>query len=433
MKKLILFIVLLLILPCLLVSCKDTKQNEDNASISPGAATTQTKTEVSPITTSHSHNYSEWVTVAEATCLKEGSRVRVCLCGQKETEAIEKLLHSYIEAVCIMCHQKHPNFFEKDYASGKANLVGTLDGMTDCTVQDRYIYFSKENVIYKVDMNGGDLQEVHRALVGSIHCVNVVEDWIYFFCEGSTQDRCYIAKVRTDGEYFEKLVLSVNISEMLVVKDIIYYVSFPLDRKYQNYSKEWFPLYSIATCGGMPTQIHDGAVRGLVSDGTYLYYVHSTREDTRTVCRTPYGGSQKKVLLENTDVLNLALANSKLYILSKDKFNDHFNNLASMETNGKNYTTITQCWFSSTFLHVVGNKAYYDGSAPEDGTYYDPDEYGIMEYNMNTKKFKSISWDYAAEAFSEGFIWLVYNKKDTLAWITIYYSKTGELKKIEFN
>lgn len=433
MKKYVFFIVLLLILPCLLVSCEDAEDNENNASISTVAVTTQAKTEVTPITTSHSHSYSEWVTVVEATCLKEGSRVRVCLCGQKETEMIKKLSHSYIEAVCIMCNQKHPNSFDRDYTPGKENIVGTSDGMTDCTVQDKYIYFSKENTIYKVNMSKGNLEVVYQVLVGRIHYVNVVGDWIYFFCEGSTQDRCYIAKVRTDGEQFEKLVVSVNISEMLVVKGIIYYVSFPLDRKYKNYGKEWFPLYSISTSGGMPNQIHDGAVRDLVSDGEYLYYVHTTYDDKITVCRTPYGGSQKKVLLENTDVRNLALANSKLYLLSRDKFNDHFLNLASMKTNGSDYTMITQCWFSDTFLHVVGNKAYYLGSAPEDGTYYDPDEHGVMEYNMNTKKFKSISWDYHPKAFGEGLLWLVYNKEGDLDWITIYYSKTGELKKIEFS
>ena len=76
---------------------KDTGENKDNEDVSSGAATTQAKTEVSPITTSHSHSYSEWVTVVEATCLKEGSRVRVCLCGEKETEVIKKLSHSWLK------------------------------------------------------------------------------------------------------------------------------------------------------------------------------------------------------------------------------------------------------------------------------------------------------------------------------------------------
>lgn len=49
----------------------------------------------------HTHAFGEWTTVSEATCTAEGSRERVCECGEKETEAVAAAGHSYGEAVEI--------------------------------------------------------------------------------------------------------------------------------------------------------------------------------------------------------------------------------------------------------------------------------------------------------------------------------------------
>ena len=43
----------------------------------------------------HTHAYGEWVVVKEATELEEGLKERVCSCGEKETETIEKLEHAH--------------------------------------------------------------------------------------------------------------------------------------------------------------------------------------------------------------------------------------------------------------------------------------------------------------------------------------------------
>lgn len=424
MKRFVLFLILLLILPCLLTSC----ENWENASQSTSVTTASNTNAITPITTAHSHSFSEWVTVTEATCVKEGSRVRVCLCGQKETEAIKMVSHSYIDAVCTICNQKDPNSFDRDYSFENYNIVGTCDSEADCTVQDDYIYFSKENIIYKVNIKGRVLEEVYRALVGNIHYVNVVGDWIYFFCEERTQDQCYIGKVRTDGAYFEKLVSSVFICELLVVKDIVYYVSYPIDYNYVAAGKEYASLYSISTDGGMKTRIHYGSVFELTADEKYLYFVHLNNNEKRTVCRIEHGGSSKMVLLENVYVTSLTIANSQLYMLTRDEYDDQLVYLASMKTNGSSYTIMTKCLCSSSYLHVKENRAYFLRSSSKN-----PNEYGVIEYNMNTKKCTSISWDFSPNAFADGCIWLVYDEEDKLAWITIYYSKTGELKKIEFS
>ena len=60
-----------------------------------------------PIPTEHEHQWSQWTTVSEATCTKEGLRTRACvLCGEEQSQSIEKLGHQYgawtvtLEATC---------------------------------------------------------------------------------------------------------------------------------------------------------------------------------------------------------------------------------------------------------------------------------------------------------------------------------------------
>ncbi len=43
----------------------------------------------------HTHTYSEWTTVTEATCTTDGQRTRSCSCGETETETISATGHAY--------------------------------------------------------------------------------------------------------------------------------------------------------------------------------------------------------------------------------------------------------------------------------------------------------------------------------------------------
>ena len=43
----------------------------------------------------HEHDFGDWTTVKEATCLEDGSKERVCGCGEKQTETIKALGHKW--------------------------------------------------------------------------------------------------------------------------------------------------------------------------------------------------------------------------------------------------------------------------------------------------------------------------------------------------
>lgn len=69
-KKILFVIVLMLALVCVLASC------------------------------GHEHEFGEWETIRKATCMVDGARERYCSCGEKLSEQIEAIDHTWVEASC---------------------------------------------------------------------------------------------------------------------------------------------------------------------------------------------------------------------------------------------------------------------------------------------------------------------------------------------
>ena len=67
----------------------------------------------------HDHSYSDWITIDEATCEKEGIRIRRCLiCGQElNREKIVKQEHQFINGKCRVCKTSDP-LHEHSYQNG---------------------------------------------------------------------------------------------------------------------------------------------------------------------------------------------------------------------------------------------------------------------------------------------------------------------------
>ena len=388
-------------------------------------------------TVPHEHAYGEWHVISEATCKREGKKERVCSCGDKETEMIGTVGHHYVNDLCTMCKERDPNAFVPDYEASEKNLVGTDSAVSRYTAQGGYLYYSSENKIQKIKKSTNTVSLVYKVSQGNVSNVNVIGDWIYFYCRASTVEKSYIAKVRTDGSGFEKLTASLSVYEMLVVKDTVYYTTITEAWTYKDYEKDIFPLYSLSTNGGTPKQLHDGAVMDLVSDGTYLYFSHVTEEGKETICRIKYGSTKSSVLLQNTETLGLSLENSKLYFFVPDKYDPYVSTLVSISTNGGNYTTYANVSYEHVSFHMIGNKAYYFGSLPikEEDSW--PEAYGLIEYDVSTGTAKVLRSDADPYGFTAVFDTLVFESYDDaferLRYIEIYHSKTNSFKKIQLS
>ena len=88
----------------------------------------------------HVHTWSDWTVTKEATCTEEGSKERVCECGEKETEVIPALGHNWDEGevhyatctedgyttyTCLRCGETENKFAESalghDYINGECS------------------------------------------------------------------------------------------------------------------------------------------------------------------------------------------------------------------------------------------------------------------------------------------------------------------------
>ena len=441
MKKISLSIICALLLSCLLSSCLGIDASKEEGGQISTSEVIQNKADGSDTSTAdssdvaHAHKYGEWVTVTEATCRQKGSKARVCSCGEKQIEELEKLACSYVGGVCTMCNGKEQTTaFVPDYSAGQENVIGSDNALLNYTAQAGYVYFSNGNKIQKIKKNTTAVKAVYTVSSGDIYNVNVIGDWIYFFCDAGSTAKSYIAKVRTDGSDFKKLVNSVYVYEMLVVKDTVYYTTVTYDWTYVNYAKDVFPLYSVSTSGGAPKQIHDGAVSDLTADANYLYFSHYTENDSETICRIKHSNLNKSVLLSNKDTRALSLENSKLYFYVVDKYDPENLTIASISINGGSYTTYGKVCCNSSVIHVVGNKVYFVGSKAFSEDDPEPDV-GLIEYDLNAKTFKVLRVDYELYEFVGVFDCLIvesYNySTEKLEYIEIYDTATKAFKKIK--
>ena len=343
----------------------------------------------------HTHTFGAWVTVNEPDCQRTGLEKRECDCGEAETRTLEKTGHSYVDSVCTVCGASNAPAFVPDYSAGQANTVGGDSGSSQFASQANWIYSADGRLISKLNRSDNSVKSVYRLTSGNVFNLNVVGDWIYFYVSENAAANSYIAKVRTDGSGFEKLLVTGEVWEMLVVKDTIFYT--PVKNPYTDYSKDVAPLYSMTVDGKSVKQLHDGSVSSLSADGSYIYFLcRGQYDDAGKIYRMKHNGSNKIELWISdshgyeVETNRVVLVGSKLYFvdLRNDKYGEGVE-LASINSNGGGYTShaslepsYNDCIFAS------GSKIYYIGFPCSYGDY--SEGYGLVEYNTSSRSFKLV-------------------------------------------
>jgi len=92
--KLILLISLVLVLVLSFASCDALGFGKDDKTENNSASTGTEK---------HSHSFCEWIEIKPATCKEQGENARVCDCGKRETQPIEKIAHAFVNLKCTVC------------------------------------------------------------------------------------------------------------------------------------------------------------------------------------------------------------------------------------------------------------------------------------------------------------------------------------------
>lgn len=384
----------------------------------------------------HVHVYGEWKTVVEPTCKTEGYKERACACGEVDSQrqTIATVGHNYVNNVCSFCGASNETVFVPDYSAGQANTFGNTKGNSQSAAQANWIYYADGRSITKINKTSYSPSKVYSVGSGNVFNINVVGDWIYFYVRESTISNSYIAKVRTDGSRFEKLLVTGETWEMLVVKDTVYYT--PVKNPYNDYAKDVAPLYSMSVNGGSVKQIHDGCVSSLAADSSYIYFLYGGRYDEeKTLYRMKHNGSSKIELWINedggykVDANSITVSGSKIYFmdLSKAKYDEGYV-LASINTSGGGYTAYSTVDSYSETIFASGNSIYYFGMPCSYGDY--AEGRGLVEYNTSSKSYKLI-YECEDEMMhsASGLIVL----PESYSYVKIYNPAAKSMKSVKIN
>lgn len=381
----------------------------------------------------HDHSYSGWTKTKEPTCEKEGEMTRYCGCGDTQAKTISKVDHNYVNGICTMCKRQNTDAFVPDYGAGEANTVGNVYGSTYSAryaTQGDWIYFPfSDTELIKLKKSTNTVHAVYQVPSGTLLCMNAVGDWLYFYVEEEDVKDCYMAKVRTDGSRFEKLVTGVRIEELLVVRDTIFYTT--IKNPYSNYGKDCAPMYMISVTGGTAKQLHDGYVSSMVSDGTYVYFRYAPKTGASSIRRIKCDGTTSSVLYSNADVNYIFLSNGKLYFSKFDEENFE-STLASISTKGGSYTAYGKITGYTEWIYVHGDSIYYIG---EPYGLAEP-RYGLVEYNTVKKTYTFIKEDFEYWfCYTAPGIILTEMRSDdfALTGISVYYLQQKRWLSIDFS
>lgn len=331
----------------------------------------------------HAHSFGSWQIATSPECATEGRKVRRCSCGYTESASIAAVGHTYISHVCVTCGAFDEANFISDY-TGQPNRIGNEAGYSSLATQGDWLYFVIDSCrIMKMRTDGtGALTVWVGDTSGSILNLNVVGDWIYFYMMEIDLADSYVARVRTDGSGFVVLLDSINIREMLIVDDTLFFTVMESD--YSEWATACCPLYrmpinsGITRGGGNAIQmIHEGYVNCLSSDGGYLYfrYIRSSGESSlRRIDLSTMGAS---TLVSSFQATCYAIENGCLYFPAPIAETEEYA-IQSVAVNGGAVTDHGLTTGYGNWLCAIDEYIYYR------------DERGVVAFDLSTSQSRVI-------------------------------------------
>lgn len=337
----------------------------------------------------HTHSFGPWQIAVSPECNTDGRSERVCACGYRETESIAAVGHTYIQNVCVTCGLFNAANFIPDY-SALPNTIGNEDGSSSIAVQDGWVYFAADSCrVMKMRTDGTNVATVWYGSSGSVMNVNVSGNWIYFYVmEAKALADSFVGRVRTDGSGFTQLLTSVNVREMLVVEDQLFFTT--IEQSFTNWSTDCCPLYTmsigngITRRGGSVTQmVHNGYVDCLSSDGDYLYFRYIQQSGEGSVRRIQLDTLGVSTLISTFKPNYFVLDSGRLYYPAPIADSGEYA-IQSISVSGGDATNHGKMDRYSDWLCVINDRIYYYGQPSGE------ELPGIVELNMKTTRYQVI-------------------------------------------
>ncbi|MBR6783504.1 MAG: DUF5050 domain-containing protein [Clostridia bacterium] len=319
--------------------------------------------------------------------------------------------------------------------------LGNKHGNSRIAKQGSTYYYAEGSYITAITDNGNASRRVLQLSSGYIYNLNIVGDWMYFSVEAGDVERGYIAKVRTDGSGFTKLLQIGNIFELLVVNERIYFIPGCTNIYEKLYDGG---LYSMSVNGGTVTEIHSGWVSSLCADENYIYFIYENIfvPMPTNIYRINHDGSGKRFIWEAENDINvnsIAVDSSRVYFGVFDEIELGKFKFVSIDNNGNGYTEYGAIENYSYMIDVSDGKLYYYGHDfyyGEMPTWGEPDpitnevtlyNWGLIEMDLATNELTYLHVNAYESVFyaDNGLVFVPENYS-----VAVINTETGETKKI---
>ena len=267
-----------------------------------------------------------------------------------------------------------------DNVQGNSNANITNGGIV--AIQGDWLYFSAKDGLYKSKTDGSQKQKLCEGYNGgSVHWINVVDDWVYFASIG-------LYKVKTDGSEYQQID-SEDIRGVRVIGDWIYYGSEyriktdgsdkeKLDTRNSasgytlNIVNGWIYFYDkdkdnndaifkMKTDGSNKQKIYTGRTDYMIVEGNWIYYV---KYGENSLYKISINGTDGKLIL-NERISNLNVSGDWIY------YNGDYNGkpaLNKIKTDGSNKQLI--CYDNVESINIFGDWIYYQINGDSTDTIY---------------------------------------------------------------
>jgi len=188
----------------------------------------------------------------------------------------------------------------------------------EITAVDEWVYYYKNNNLYRVKLNGTDREKVSDR---EISCYQIVEDDIYYIYE---KDRVqYIAKMDLDGEDTERLAKAdedIEFETLYVKGGKIYYIT---SKQNEEYDRDYY-LYKMSKKGKNNERISkiDTNIQNINMQDDLIYYTVTEDYNTFMIKSVKYNGTDKTLIKKNSMAININLAEDWIVFLGENDDGD---------------------------------------------------------------------------------------------------------------
>ena len=175
----------------------------------------------------------------------------------------------------------------------KEIVIGDVDN-AKISIIDNWIYYFKDNKLYKARTEGTEKQILIDRTIGNYV---VLDNWIYYSYKND--GKTTIAKIKCNGK--DNIVIDNDASEDFFIKNNrVYYI-------YQDNKNKIYELYSIKTNGQDKKKLKSigKEIEGINFDGNSIYYIKTDDEHISSIYSIKINDGNEEKIIELKDYTTL--------------------------------------------------------------------------------------------------------------------------------